>query len=139
MEVTRNIEHFSSYDKFTKNIIKFSRVLWFLFSHFSWQFLGIFPEVSGDMGLGPVTKSDIVKRQIKTFTIGLQKTNPEIIYRIHMLNIWENVNSIQCIHIILPTGFTILFSRITKLKLKIISKNHWMIDLGTVHTKNIIK
>ena len=29
--------------------------------------------------MGPVTKSDFVKRQIKIFSIGLQKMNPEII------------------------------------------------------------
>ena len=31
------------------------------------------------MGTGPVTKNNIVKREIKIFIIGLQKNNPEII------------------------------------------------------------
>ena len=33
----------------------------------------------GVRGMGPVTKSDIVKRQIKIFTIGLHENDPEII------------------------------------------------------------
>ena len=57
------------------------------------------------MGLGPVTtKRDIVKRQIKFFTNGLKKINPEIMLNPPPIKYLRKYNLHQIPHVF-PTGF----------------------------------